>query len=77
MKKAKSGHFYIQPNTPTPRRGALPSRRFLRLSEPSPSFLNFLVRLGVAMLRLGKLLRLGEPLRLGVAVSSVFVPLFR
>ena len=45
MKKAKSGHFCIQPDTPTPRRRecmprhrAPPRRRHLRLGELEPKF---------------------------------------
>ena len=41
MKRAKSGHFCIQPDTPTPRRGAPPRRRSLRLGELEPKFSEF------------------------------------
>ena len=79
MKMDKTGHFCIQPNTPTPRRrsahlGGGP----YTYADPSLRFLNFLVRLGVTVLRLGEPLCLSVALlRLSVPASPVLVPLFR
>ena len=36
MRRAKSGHFCIQPDTPTPRRRASPKQRSLSLGELEP-----------------------------------------
>ena len=41
MKMAKSDHFCIQPDTPTPRRRAPPRWRHLRLGGPEPKFSEF------------------------------------
>ena len=85
VKMANYDHFCILLDTPTPRHRIACLGMELRLGEspyalanPSPSLLNFLVHLGVAMLRLGEPLHLGIALlRLGVPVSPVLVPFFR
>ena len=65
MKRAKSGNFCFQFNTPWPR------RRSARLGEPKDEFFVCMIRLGISPLRLG------EPLFLGVALlrlGQVIVP---